>query len=36
MLPQPGFALSIIGDSAKTASLMLLSSKIYIAIYAWK
>lgn len=36
MLPQPGFALSVIGSSQKAASMMLLSAKIFIVIYAWR
>jgi hypothetical protein len=36
MLPQPGFALSIIGHSKKASSMMLLSAKLFIVIYAWR
>lgn len=36
MIPYPGFALSVVGDSKKAASMMLLSAKLFLVIYAWR
>ena len=36
MLPQPGFALSVVGSSKEASVMMLLSAKFFIVIYAWR